>query len=138
MRASFRFLSGSLTRLNRAFEHWGEELRGNVKYKDLKSLNKAKLPINSTIDNRTFTDSKAPSSFARYATANQVVYNETGVLGKLLQRYQKQRPTHVLLTSGWNNIPGCKRHSTYVKKMESQKDIKFVWSPIYVTNRTPT
>merc|ERR1719235_2654396 len=58
------------------------------------------------------------------------------MLAKEMVKFKSEKPDAVVLTEGWEGIPSCGRFDETLKMFKSNPDMKFVWSPIYVTNRS--
>merc|ERR1719272_1957044 len=79
-----------------------------------------------------------PSHYGKWAAKHQKLINyekEVPMLATKLEKYSNEKPDVVMMTEGWGGIPGCERFSEVMDWFKTNPEVKFVWSPIFMTNR---
>jgi hypothetical protein len=142
LRTSFRFLHGSKAEFDFKTKHWHSASKAKVTASDDAWLKETKLNEDEKKAANLIAkddDTIHPSKYAKWAAKQQQFINfnrEVPMLGEKLEKFKTASPDAVILTEGWEGIPGCGRFSEVLRMFQSNPDTKFVWSPIYVTNRS--
>jgi len=136
VRASFRFLHGSQHEFAFKTKNWHSASQdGFVNAMDIDKTELAEAEKNSKMDD---PNAVQPSVYAKWAAQHQKIINfekENPVLAARLKKYEGMEPSAVIMTEGWGGIPSCGRFDSVLDDFKSNPATKFVWSPIYVTNR---
>merc|ERR1719310_1602868 len=84
-------------------------------------------------------DAIPPSKYAEWAASHHrlVDWSKYPDMEPKIKKYENAKPNAIILTEGWGGIPGCGRFEDTLDLFKANPDTKFVWSPLYVTTRTP-
>jgi len=144
VRTSFRFLHGSDHEFKFKTASWNSASRSssmdaiadNDKKMDRVKFNAVeKEQLSDVMDD---PDAIAPSQYAKWATQHQKFIDfkkDVPFLARRFTKYENAKPDVVILTEGWGGIPGCDRFDEVRDMFKKNPEVKFVWSPIYMTNR---
>jgi len=130
VRASFRFLHGSHHEFEYKTSDWHNASRAGTS----EEIDATSNVVFDMVD----PNSVKPSKYAIWAAEHQsfIDFNqESPALAALLGKYSNVKPNAVIMTEGWGGIPGCEQVPETVDMFKRNGDVKFVWAPIYVTNR---
>jgi len=133
IRSSFRFLHGPWDEIEFSFNHWHTARKATYGWDEEA---KASMRIDTKWDERG--DYIRPSPFAQWATQQQLVIDyerNNAAFAQKAKSFVDDKPDVVVLTEGWGGIPNCKLFQSIIKLFSEHPDIRFVWAPIYVTNR---
>lgn len=131
VRASFRFLHGSHHEFEYKTNDWHNASRAGTSEEIDATSNDVAFDMDDP-------NSVKPSKYAIWAAEHQSFIDfdeESPALAILLGKYRNVKPDAVILTEGWGGIPGCEHVSETVDMFKRHGDVKFVWAPVYVTNR---
>lgn len=137
VRASFRFLHGANLHgvngleLNFKTRTWNRLTRASQKGKE--------ETITDEEYKKGMDDPNAlvPSKYAQFAAAHQVLIDVKTEVPEMWAKFKEyDHPPHaVILTEGWGGTPGCTHFQEILRFFRKSPETKFVWSPIYATNR---
>lgn len=144
VRTSFRFLHGSSTEFKFKTKEWGTASRSGLDEATFASKNEQafkeiELDEKEKEEAMDDPDSIAPSKYAKWATKKRQLIDfskDSPVLGRFFkEKYENSKPDVVILTEGWGGNPGCQRFDEVLDLFKKNEDMKFAWSPVYMTNR---
>lgn len=138
IRSSFRFLHGSLDKIDAVFDDWDSAVLATIP-EEVEDFSKANKKLRDRI-RLADPDAKLPSKYALWATQSGKRINFTAThpqMAKKLAVFKERAPDVVILTEGWGGWPVCEAFAQTIEKFELYPEVHFVWAPIYVTNRQP-
>jgi len=141
VRTSFRFLHGGDKEFQLKTKEWNKVLFSyNVDIEKMdKEMGKVMHLITKEKDEAMDdADAIKPSKRALEMTSRSTFINfdkDVPALGRKLKVYENSKPDVVVLTEGWGGIPGCDRFNEVLDLFEKNPEVKFVWAPVYFTNR---
>lgn len=140
VRTSFRFLHGSETEFKFKTKEWHKASRSGMDsatFSGDKEFKKMQLTA-ADVMQMDDPDAIAPSQYAQWATKKRQLIDfskDLPFLAKNSEKYENSKPDAVILTEGWGGNPGCQKFDEVVSLFKKNPEVKFTWSPVYMTNR---
>jgi hypothetical protein len=141
VRTSFRFLHGGDKEFQLKTKEWNKALftyNENVEDMDKEMGKVMQLMAKEKAIAMDDSDAIQPSKRALLMTHNSKFINfdvDVPALGRKFKKYENSKPDIVILTEGWGGIPGCERTGEVLDIFKKNPEVKFVWAPVYMTNR---
>eukprot|EP00746_Dinoflagellata_sp_MGD_P152615 gnl/MRDRNA2_/MRDRNA2_83785_c0_seq1.p1 gnl/MRDRNA2_/MRDRNA2_83785_c0~~gnl/MRDRNA2_/MRDRNA2_83785_c0_seq1.p1 ORF type:complete len:338 (+),score=87.32 gnl/MRDRNA2_/MRDRNA2_83785_c0_seq1:64-1077(+) len=141
VRTSFRFLHGGDKEFQLKTKEWNKVLFSYSMDPDTMDKEMGKVMTLITKEKEESMDDPdaiKPSKKAMEMTSYSKFINfdkDVPALGRKLKVYQNSKPDVVILTEGWGGIPGCERFDEVLDVFKENPEVKFVWAPVYMTNR---